>query len=40
MQTHTLNIFQGKTRLLVSALMERNAAVLGAAALIWKELAA
>jgi glucokinase len=40
MQAHTLNIFRGKTLLLVSTLMERNAAVLGASALIWKELAA
>lgn len=34
----TLNIFKGKTQLLVSSLMENNAAVLGASALIWKEL--
>lgn len=34
----TLNIFKGKTKLLVSSLMENNAAVLGASALIWKEL--
>lgn len=39
MEETTLNIFQGKTRLLLSALMEKNAAVLGASALIWKELA-
>jgi glucokinase len=34
----TLNIFKGKTRLLFSSLMDKNAAVLGASALIWREL--
>jgi glucokinase len=38
MEATTLNIFQGKTRLLLSELMDKNAAVLGASALIWKEL--
>jgi glucokinase len=35
---HMLNIFKGKTKLLFSALMDSNAAVLGASALAWKEL--
>jgi glucokinase len=34
----TLNIFQGKTQILLSHLMDKNAAVLGASALMWKEL--
>lgn len=34
----TLNIFRGKTALLLSEQSENNAAVLGASALIWKEL--
>ena len=34
----TLNIFQGKTQILLSQLMDKNAAVLGASALMWKEL--
>ena len=38
MEETTLNIFQGKTRLLLSELMDKNAAVLGASALMWKEL--
>ncbi len=38
LNTHTLNIFKGKTKLLVSHLMDKNAAVLGASALMWKEL--
>jgi glucokinase len=37
MERMTLPILKGSTRLLLSALMERNAAVLGAAALAWQE---
>ncbi len=40
MEENTLHIFKGKTTLLVSSLMNHNAAVLGAAALIWKDLTA
>jgi len=38
MEEYMLNIFKGKVRLLPSALLEGNAAVLGASALIWNEL--
>ncbi len=38
MERHMLNIFKGKVKLLPSGLPEGNVAVLGAAALIWKEL--
>jgi glucokinase len=38
MEEYLLNIFKNKVRLLPSALPESNAAVLGAAALIWNEL--
>lgn len=37
MEEHMLGIFKGKVKLLVSELNDRNAAVLGAAALVWKE---
>jgi hypothetical protein len=37
MERMTLPILKGSTRLLLSALMESNAAVLGAAALAWQE---
>jgi glucokinase len=38
LEAHVLNIFKGKVKLLPSGLKERSAGVLGAAALIWKEL--
>jgi glucokinase len=38
MEEYMLNIFKGKVRLLPSGLLEGNAAVLGASALIWNEL--
>lgn len=38
LDTHLLNIFRGKVLLLPSGLRDCNAAVLGAAALIWREL--
>jgi len=31
-------VFRGKVKLLISGLQNKNAAVLGAAALMWKEL--
>ncbi|MFZ1731442.1 MAG: ROK family protein [Bacteroidota bacterium] len=37
MESMTMQVLKGSTRLLLSALMERNAAVLGAAALAWDE---
>jgi len=37
MEDHMLNVFKGKVKLLPSELNDRNAAVLGAAALIWKQ---
>ncbi|MBI2419768.1 MAG: ROK family protein [Ignavibacteriales bacterium] len=40
MESNMLNIFAGKTRLLPSALTNGNTAVLGAAALMWNDLAA
>ena len=39
MERHTLPILKGSTRLMLSALMENNAAVLGAAALAWDAFA-
>ena len=39
MERNTLPILKGHTRLLLSALMDRNAAVLGAAALAWDAFA-
>ncbi|MBE0643343.1 MAG: ROK family protein [Bacteroidetes bacterium] len=38
METMTLSNLKGSTRLLLSALMQRNAAVLGAAALAWDDM--
>jgi glucokinase len=38
LEAHLLNIYRGKVRLLASGLRDGNAAVLGAAALIWREL--
>jgi glucokinase len=38
LETHLLNIFKGKVKLLPSGLKERSVAVLGSAALIWNEL--
>ena len=38
MEANLLNIFKGKTKVLVSELQGANTAVLGAAALIWSEL--
>ncbi|MEG8946379.1 ROK family protein [Rosettibacter firmus] len=38
MEENLLNIFKNKVKILPSALMGKNAAVLGAAALIWNEL--
>lgn len=38
MEAYMFPIFKGKVRLLVSGLQDKNAAVLGAAALIWEEL--
>jgi glucokinase len=38
LEEHLLNIYRGKVRLLPSGLRDCNAAVLGAAALIWREL--
>ncbi len=38
METMTLSNLKGSTRLLLSALMQRNAAVLGAAALAWGDM--
>jgi glucokinase len=40
MEAYMLNIFKGKTKLLPSGLESGNVAILGAAALIWKELEA
>ncbi len=40
METMTLSNLKGSTRLLLSALMQRNAAVLGAAALAWADMGA
>lgn len=40
MEENMLNIFKGKTKLLPSALTDGNTAVLGAAALMWNDLAA
>jgi glucokinase len=39
MERNTLPILKGSTRLMLSALMDRNAAVLGAAALAWEAFA-
>jgi glucokinase len=38
MEKNLLKIFQNKVKLLPSGLQDKNAAVLGAAGLIWKEL--
>jgi glucokinase len=38
LEAHLLGIYRGKVRLLPSGLRDANAAVLGAAALIWREL--
>lgn len=38
MDSHVLEIFRGKIKILPSALIDKNIAVLGAAALVWKEL--
>lgn len=38
MEENLLKIFRGKVKLLPSALLEKNLAVLGAAALMWKEI--
>ena len=38
MEEYMLNIFKNKVRLLPSGLPKGNSAILGAAALIWKEL--
>ncbi len=38
LEAHLQNIFKGKVKILPSALKEGNAAILGAAALIWNEL--
>jgi len=38
MDDHVLQIFRGKIKILPSALIDKNIAVLGAAALIWKEI--
>ena len=38
MELYMLNIFKNKVSLLPSGLKDKNVAVLGAAALIWKEL--
>jgi glucokinase len=38
LESNLLNIFQGKVRVIPSALKEAGAAVLGASALMWKEL--
>ncbi|MBI5060379.1 ROK family protein [candidate division KSB1 bacterium] len=38
MEEYTLNIYQGKVRLLASGLAQENVAVLGAAALVWQQL--
>ncbi|MCE1189033.1 MAG: ROK family protein [Ignavibacteria bacterium] len=37
MDEYTLNIFHGKTKLLISKMQKANTAVLGASALIWQE---
>ncbi len=39
MDQHVLEIFRGKIKILSSALLDKNIAVLGAAALMWKEMA-
>ncbi|MEN8248065.1 MAG: ROK family protein [Bacteroidota bacterium] len=38
MESNMLNIYQGKVKLLVSGLQQKNAAVLGAASLAWQKL--
>jgi glucokinase len=38
MEENLLKVFKGKIKILPSALLHKNIAVLGAAALIWKEL--
>jgi glucokinase len=38
LEANLLNIYRGRVRLLPSELRDANAAVLGAAALIWREL--
>lgn len=38
MESYMLNIFKNKVKLLPSGLQDKNVAILGAAALIWKEL--
>ncbi len=38
MEDNMLRIFKGKVKLLVSGLQNKNAAVLGASSLVWKEL--
>jgi glucokinase len=38
LDNNVLNIFKGKTQIVLSKLTDRNAAVLGSAALIWSEL--
>ncbi|MCB9235667.1 MAG: ROK family protein [Bacteroidia bacterium] len=39
LEHHLLNIYRGKVKLMASELIERNAGLMGAAALIWEELA-
>jgi glucokinase len=38
MEENLLNIFKNKVRIIPSGLLDKNTAVLGAAALIWNEL--
>ena len=38
LEAHLLNIYQGKVKVIASELIDRNAGLLGAAALIWKEI--
>ena len=38
MEEYLFPVFRGKVKLLISGLQNKNAAVLGAAALMWKEL--
>ena len=38
MEDYMFPVFKGKVKLLLSGLQDKNAAVLGAAALIWEEL--
>ena len=38
LESHLMNIYQGKIDVRVSGLQDRNAAVLGASSLVWQEL--